>query len=89
MTFPTVDGGRPAGSKVAKNAKTFSKVVDKLDQDGRLTQANRYLDAVKSRTTGTAKKTALKLWKRAAAGSWQLSKRSVRRIIGGAKTASG
>ena len=39
-------------TKAAKNTKTFSKIVDKLDRNGKLTQANRYLDATKASAFG-------------------------------------
>lgn len=44
-----------------KSTTTFSKVVDKLDQNGRLTQVQRYLDAAKGRTTGPIKRGSYKL----------------------------
>ncbi|WP_440009079.1 hypothetical protein [Halomicrococcus sp. SG-WS-1] len=43
-------------TKAAKNSKTLSKIVDKLDRNGKLTKVSRYLDAAESRTTGAAKK---------------------------------
>ena len=82
-----VVGGQ--ATKAAKQTKTFSKIVDKLDRNGKLTQANRYLDATKARTTGAAKKAGYKLGKRAAKGSYHLSKRSARSILRGARTTAG
>lgn len=74
-------------TKSVKSSSQFQKVVDKLDRNGRVTQANRYLDAAKSRTTEPVKKGGYKLGARAAQGRWHLSKASGRRVLSGMKTA--
>ena len=86
-----VVGGQ--ATKAAKNTKTFSKVVDKLDRNGKLTQANRYLDSAKANTVGRATgrtkssiKSGYRLGKLAAKESAGLSKRGGRQILSGAKT---
>ena len=80
-----VVGGQ--ASKAAKNTKTFAKLVDKLDRNGKITTASRYLDAVESRTTGKAKRVTYQLGTRAAKGSWAISRQSGQHVVSGVKTA--
>ena len=82
-----VVGGQ--ATKSVKSSNQFQQLVDRLDSNGRVTQANRYLDAVKGRTTEPVKKGGYKLGARAAKGSLHLSKASAQRILSGARTATG
>ncbi|NEU59200.1 hypothetical protein [Halorussus sp. MSC15.2] len=81
-----VVGGQ--ATKAAKSTKTFGKIVDTLDRNGRLRTASKYLDTVEDRTTGKAKRVTFKLGARAAKGSVHLSRKSGRRVLSGVKTAS-
>ncbi|USZ67281.1 hypothetical protein NGM10_11125 [Halorussus salilacus] len=76
-------------TKAVKGTKTFSKTVDRLDRNGRVTQASRYLDAAKGRTTEPVKRGSYKLGSRLGEGSVWLTKESGQRILSGAKTAAG
>ncbi len=72
-----------------KNSDRFADLVDRLDRNGRLSEAKRYYDVAKGRTTGRAKQVTFELGGRAAKGSWHLSKKSGRRVVAGVKTAAG
>ncbi|MFC7079249.1 hypothetical protein [Halorussus caseinilyticus] len=72
-----------------KSTKTFSNLMERLESDGKLSEALGYMDAVKGRTTGRAKRVTFELGERAAKGSWHLSKKSGRRVVAGVKTAAG
>ncbi|MFC7079222.1 thrombospondin type 3 repeat-containing protein [Halorussus caseinilyticus] len=72
-----------------KNSDRFADLVDRLDRNGRLSEAKRYYDVAKERTTGRAKRVTFELGERAAKGSWHLSKKSGRRVVAGVKTAAG
>ena len=74
-------------SQAAKNTKTFARLVDRLDSNGRLTQASRYADAVRGRTTEPARRVTYRLGTQVARGSWAIGQRSGRRILSGVETA--
>ncbi|WP_132061027.1 hypothetical protein [Halorussus amylolyticus] len=74
-------------TKSIKSSTQFQKVVERLDSNGRVTQANRYLDTAKGRTTEPVKKGGYRLGARAAKGSLHLGKASGRQVLSGVKTA--